>query len=112
MNKITNIIIHPAFLALVISLLIIWIAPPFFSKYQIELKSQTTFNSDVQQSQYFHDFDHDGESEVISKGMNTFAKVPYIAFFNDESSMDEEWNCPREWVKNSPVIFGDLGMKM
>lgn len=96
MNKITNIIIHPAFLAFVISLLIIWIAPPFFSKYQIELKTQTTFNSNEPQKQYFHDFDHDGESELLSKGMNTFSKVPYIAFFNHNNSLEKEWNCPGE----------------
>ncbi|MCD4731054.1 MAG: hypothetical protein K8R74_10660, partial [Bacteroidales bacterium] len=78
-----------------------------FSKYQIELLSHQVTNPDDQQRKYFHDFDDDGESERILWGMNSFSRVPYINFFNQEDLLVREWNCPGEWVKDSPVIFGD-----
>ena len=70
MHKIGNILIHPAFLALVITLLIIWILPPVFNKYEAELLEKHYSDADFPPRYFYHDFDHDGNSEMVRQGLN------------------------------------------
>ena len=69
MYKIGKVLIHPAFLALVIACLIIWIAP-VFNKYEAELLEKHYCNDDFPPRYFYHDFDHDGNSEMVRQGLN------------------------------------------
>ena len=107
MHKIGNILIHPAFLALVISLLIIWVLPTVFNKYEAELIEKQYSDNDFPNKYFYHDFDHDGNSEMVRQGLNSGTLNPYFCIDSNDGITMGQWNFGGTWIKSALLFFGD-----
>ncbi len=107
MNKITNFIIHPAFLAFIITLLFIWILPPIFNKYEVELLEKQYFTSDFPGRFFYYDFDHDGNSEKVWQGLHSATLKPNFTIYSNDEIILDQWNFEGTWINYSIMFFGD-----
>jgi len=110
MRRIHNIIISPYFLALPISLAIIFLLPPIFEKYTIKLF--TSIYSKGQQH-YYHDLDHDNYTEAIRTGKGYGSSAfPCITCYRDFlpgvcGEQIDQFNTNKPFIINSRLMFGD-----
>lgn len=95
MGRILNILINPFFLSLIFSSVIIYLLPPVFDKYTLEIKSKARSSFVPGSRYYFYDLDNDGYSEqiIISNHLNKHAMV-YLR--NHEGKTIDQWNFEHE----------------
>ena len=63
-NKLLSILLHPLFIAVTISIVIIYFLPDYFTKYKVELVHSELYNR-LNHKVYFEDLNNDGNSEKI-----------------------------------------------
>lgn len=88
-NKLLSILLYPGFIALVISLVIIYFLPDYFTKYKVELVNNEYIGRDCRI--YYQDLNNDNYSEKIVSYYNSLGN----AGFEIHSSSDElidQWN--------------------
>ena len=102
MNRLLKILINPFFLSLVFSSVIIFLLPPVFNKYELDLKLKTKLEQQCDFSYY--DLDGDGFSEQIDIGSNTkgFARL-YIR--NNKGFTIDQWNFDHKYIPMVDRMF-------
>jgi hypothetical protein len=78
-KNIFHFLIHPAIWSIPVALIVFWLIPPLFDKYEVEEISETRINPDTQICYY--DLDADGLSEEIITGdqeNDCFVKLIYL----------------------------------
>lgn len=88
-NKLISILLSPAFIALVISLVIIYFLPDYFSKYKTELIEERQLPNNTRI--YFNDLDGDNESEKIITQNTVLGDASFIVY-NKCGDLMEQWN--------------------
>ncbi|MCD4735149.1 MAG: hypothetical protein K8R53_03840 [Bacteroidales bacterium] len=110
MAKILNLIAHPLFLALVITIGIFLALPPFFDKYTLEIVKT---DKHISNQRFFHDIDHDGYDDLVVLGFELGLKsLPNLQFKTDFTPPNiyrhvSQVNLDREWVPDHFPFFGD-----
>ena len=110
MNRLINFFLHPAFIALVISLLIIWALPPVFNKFEVKLTDSliSLREGDIR---CYHDFNHDGNSEFVILSFHApTGKKPYFSIKDQNNLIYNDWPLSQgEWLPyHNNVFFGDF----
>ena len=105
MPRIYKLLTNSLFVALVVTLAVIFIQDPSVEKYRAVLLDERFFNEG--QRRYFNDFDHDGSSEMILLGNNGYSGYPFIMINDIHSKFICQWDCILEWIRRSDLIFGD-----
>ena len=91
-EKFLSIILHPFFSALLITLVIIYFLPDYFTKYKIELKTQEIIprsNTRI----YFQDLNNDNKSEKILARQNSLGYASF-EIFKANGDHNDQWNFP------------------
>ena len=89
-NKLLSILLHPGFIASVISLVIIYFLPDYFTKYKVEFVHSELFlrkNHKV----YFEDLSNDSNSESIFCYENSLGNACF-EIHNPNGSLVDQWN--------------------
>ncbi|MCH8318118.1 MAG: hypothetical protein IIA88_06430 [Bacteroidetes bacterium] len=109
MNKLTNILVSPLFLALIVTLIIIPFLPQTFDKYKTELidsdKIYITNKSGNKKIVYYNDLDNDGKSEKI---LFFFHERFHFIIFNNNDGIINQMNFNDvSRTMNIKLSFGD-----
>lgn len=110
MAKIRHLIIHPLFLALVITIGIFLALPPLFDKHTIRIVDSLSHCSHFR---YFHDMDHDGTDDLVVLDFELDDnKVPNLQLKTDFEPHNtyrhvSQVNPGLEWFQGSYPFFGD-----
>lgn len=110
MNRLINFLLHPAFISLIISLLIIWALPPIFNKFEVKLTNSLIALQDGDVRCY-HDFNHDGNSEfVMFRFHSTINNKPYFSIKDKDNKIFNDWPISHgQWlIGHINVFFGDF----
>ncbi|MCD4773815.1 MAG: histidine kinase [Bacteroidales bacterium] len=110
MNRLTNLLTSPYFLALVISIIIIIFLPPIFNKYNTEITRSWTIDKENGLMNYC-DLDNDGYSEQIILYLS-LKKEPSIKIINHLGGLNDQWNFkgkfPEGKLKAENFFCGDF----
>jgi hypothetical protein len=102
-KKILAVLIHPAFLSLVISIPIIVVLPSF-DKYRADLEVRERYTNG--HSIYYADLNRDGQSEKIDINTSYPNQVSVIVSHNNK--ILNQWNFSGQKVQMTPPFWGDL----
>lgn len=110
MNRLINFFLHPTFISLIITILIIWALPPIFNKFDVKL-----FDSQISLQKgnirCYHDFNNDGNSEfVILSFHSEIGNKPYFSIKDQNNSIYNDWPISHgKWLDyRNNVFFGDF----
>jgi hypothetical protein len=104
-NKLLSLLLHPLFIALAISSIIIYFLPDIFTKYRAELKTQEVIPKDIMV--YFEDLDGDNISEKILCQTNTSGNASFV-IFRENGDIIDQWNFDRKFsTKRKNLQFFD-----
>lgn len=99
--KLTNLLTHPIFLSLVITIVLVFYLPPIFNKYNVDISNER-WKKERQQF-YYGDFDNDGISERIETGQlkqdNCYLMV------EKGSRIIDQWNFPGKIMWTDKAIL-------
>ena len=111
MNKILNIFVNPFLISIPITLVVFFLLPSLFSKYNIDIvRIQKQNESQV----YFHDIDNDSFSECIYLGYDkknhTFPclKCWTDVEINKDRKLIDQYNSDKVWLPDHNPIFDDF----
>jgi len=104
-NKLLSILLHPIFIAVVISLVIIYFLPDYFTKYKIELVNQELFNRDHRV--YFEDLNNDNISEEIICYQNSLGNAGF-EIHSPNGELIDQWNFPNKHSNFNNLWFYDV----
>ena len=102
MARLLKILINPFFLSFVFSSVIIFLLPPLFNKYELDLNLKTKLEQQV--DFFYNDLDGDGFSEQIDIGSNTkgFARL-YVR--NNKGLTIDQWNFDHKYIPMGDRMF-------
>ena len=92
-QKLISIVLNPIFIALVISLVIIYFLPDYFSKYEIELVDKSLINRPHRI--YFEDLNNDNYSEKIIFYHNALGNASF-EIHSSKGHLIDQYNFPAE----------------
>lgn len=104
-NKLLTILFHPAILALIISLVIIYFLPDYFTKYKVELVEQNLINRSHRL--YFQDLDNDNNSEKIICYQNSLGNASF-EIHSPIGELIDQWNFPTKHSNFNNLWFFDV----
>ena len=105
-NKLLSILLHPLFIALAISLVIIYFLPDYFTKYKVELVEHDRVGKT--QKVYFEDLNGNNKSEKIVTQDNRLNNASFI-IYNEKGGIIDQWNFEKKYaLKNKTIQFFDL----
>ena len=102
-DNLLSILLHPLFSSLLISLVIIYFLPDYFSKYIVELKEQATAQRKESQV-YFQDLNNDNISEKIIAYKNTLGEAGF-EIHKANGDFVEQWNLSSYSPVNNPNVL-------
>ncbi len=107
-RKLKHILLKSWFLALPVSLLVIFLLPGIFSKYKIELVEKTPLDGQNQLRINLYDIDNDGYSEMINSLLDRDGFLA-IQIFQEDGGLVDQWNMDGTLLdeKGERLIFGD-----
>ena len=97
---------HPAFIALIMSLIIIILLPPIFVKFQAQLIKERLLQGNNRI--YYCDLKNDGTSERIHLANNNQSGIPIIIVYENDGSFICDWTLPDPWILRSDLYFTDF----
>ncbi|RLD56340.1 MAG: hypothetical protein DRJ05_11490, partial [Bacteroidetes bacterium] len=89
MNRLINFFINPFFLSVIFSLVIIFLLPPIFDKYKLELINSSITEGD--REVFFADLDGDGQNEQVHIGNNHLGNA-MVYIRNHTGQTINQWN--------------------
>lgn len=101
-NKLLFILLHPIFIALVISLVIIFFLPDYFTKYKVELVNQKLVNRDCRI--YFEDLNNDNISEKIVSYYNSLGNAAFEIHSSNGELLDQ-WNFSKKYSSPNKYLY-------
>lgn len=105
-RKLKHILLKPWFLALPVTLLVIFLMPDIFSKYKIELVEKVPQDGQRKLRTHLYDIDHDGYSEKANSLLDQDGFLALQIFQEDEGYIDQ-WNVEGTLLEGDRFIFGD-----
>ncbi|MCD4735833.1 MAG: hypothetical protein K8R53_07290, partial [Bacteroidales bacterium] len=107
MNRITEILLGPYLVSLIIAVVIILLLPPVFDRYKIELFDQGVVNT-REEIIYLEDLDGDGKSEWITTKENVKGNAT-LKIYSHEKVLLEPVNFHGKYPKKKHYLhFGDF----
>ena len=108
-RKLKHILLKPWFLALPVSLLVIFLLPDMFSKYKIEQVKKVPLEGQIRMKTHLYDIDKDGYSEMINSLLDQDGFLA-IQIFQEDGGLVDQWNVEGTLLdeKGERLIFGGL----
>lgn len=101
-EKFLSIILHPFFSALIITLVIIYFLPDYFTKYKVELYKLEEFGRESKI--YFEDLDNDKISEKIICYNNAIGEGGF-EIHNANGDLIDQWNLSSNFTVNKYQLY-------
>lgn len=105
-NKLLSILLHPIFIALTISFVIIYFLPDYFTKYKVELKENKLNNRPHRL--YYQDLNNDNNSEKITCYENNDLGNASFEIHSPNGDLIDQWNFPSKHSNNYKLWFFDV----
>ena len=102
-NKLLSILLHPLFLAFVISLVIIYFLPDYFTKYKVEFESQGQF-LEQNFSVSYEDLNGDHIAEKITTQTNKYGNASFIISSGSDEIIDQ-WNFDKKFATGYNLLY-------
>jgi len=99
-KKLLHLLLNQYFLSAIISLVIIYFLPNYFTKYKIELKSE---NNASKAKIYFEDLNNDAKSELIICRKNTSGMASFVVK-NEKGLLINQWNFSTKLLEGSKFL--------
>ncbi|MFO8129096.1 MAG: hypothetical protein R6T99_04245, partial [Bacteroidales bacterium] len=105
-RKLKHVLLKPWFLALPVTLLVIFLMPDIFSKYKIELVEKVPQDGQRKLRTHLYDIDHDGYSEKVSSLLDQDGFLA-LQIFQEDGGYIDQWNVEGTLLEGDRFIFGD-----
>ncbi|MCF8230530.1 MAG: histidine kinase [Bacteroidales bacterium] len=107
-RKLKNIFLKSWFLALTVTLLVIFLLPDIFNKYKIELFEKGSLGGESRLRAHLFDIDHDGYSERIHSLLDPDGFLA-LQIFQEDGGLVDQWNVEGTLLDKGGerLIFGD-----
>jgi len=93
-NKLISILLHPLFIALAISSVIVYFLPDYFTKYKVELTDQYYIRRKGRI--YYQDLNNDNQSEKIISYENSLGNASF-EIHKPNNDLIDQWNFPYKY---------------